>query len=69
MLLDTEEVIAQGFLGIIEHFRWRRVSIIVQDEKIFTAVGDVCVCVCVCVCMCVCVCVCVCMYVCVHLKI
>ena len=41
MLLETEEIIAQGFLGIIEYFEWKRVSIIVQDETLFTAVRNV----------------------------
>ena len=37
--------LAQGFLGIIKNFGWNRVSIIVQDENIFTAVRILCVCV------------------------
>ena len=41
MLLDTDEILAQGFLGIIEHFGWKRVSIIVQDETLFSAVRNV----------------------------
>ena len=41
MLLETEEIIAQGFLGIIEYFEWKRVSIVVQDETVFTAVRNV----------------------------
>ena len=38
-LLAADVLIAQGFLGIIENFGWRRVSIILQDENVFTAVS------------------------------
>ena len=37
-LLATEVLIAKGFYGIISHFGWKRVSIIAQDENLFTAV-------------------------------
>jgi hypothetical protein len=39
-LLATEVLIAQGFFGIISHFGWKRVSIIAQDENLFTAAID-----------------------------
>ena len=37
-LLATEVLNAQGFYGIIRHFGWRKVGVIVQDENLFTAV-------------------------------
>ena len=38
-LLATEVVNAQGFFGIINHFGWKRVGIISQDENLFTEVS------------------------------
>jgi ABC-type branched-subunit amino acid transport system substrate-binding protein len=39
--LATEVLIAQGFYGIIQHFGWKRVGIISQDENLFTQSVDV----------------------------
>ena len=39
-LLETEVLIARGFFGIISHFGWKRVRIIIQDESLFTAVRE-----------------------------
>ena len=39
-MLATEVLIAQGFYGIIQHFGWKRVGIISQDENLFTQVNE-----------------------------
>lgn len=45
-LLSSDVNLAYGFYGIIRRFQWRRVSIIVQDESLFTVVRlSLCVCV------------------------
>ena len=39
-LLETEVLVAKGFLGIINYFKWKRIRIIAQDESVFIAVRE-----------------------------
>ncbi|CAI8039799.1 Gamma-aminobutyric acid type B receptor subunit 1 [Geodia barretti] len=39
-LVATDVLGAHGFFGIIQHFGWRKVRLVVQDENIFTATMD-----------------------------
>ena len=39
-LLATNVLPAHGFYGIIQHFGWKRIGLIVQDEKLYTAVSQ-----------------------------
>lgn len=38
-LLPTDEPMANAYFAVIKQFKWRRVSLIVQDENLFTVVG------------------------------
>ena len=38
-LLAPDAGLADGFLAIIEHFGWRRVALIFQDENLLTVVS------------------------------
>ena len=37
-LLAAESQIAQGFFKIITHYGWKRISLIIQNENLFTVV-------------------------------
>ena len=45
-MLASETFFAYGYLGITQHFGWKRVAIIVEDATVFTEVKMGCVCVC-----------------------
>ena len=38
-LLVSDQNLAYGFYSIIQRYKWRRVSILVQDENLFTLVS------------------------------
>ena len=38
-LVATDVLGAHGFFGIIQHFGWKKVRLVAQDENIFTAVS------------------------------
>ena len=38
-ILATEADLAFGFYSIIRHFKWKRVTILLQEENLFTAVS------------------------------
>ncbi|CAI7989811.1 Gamma-aminobutyric acid type B receptor subunit 1, partial [Geodia barretti] len=40
-LVATNLLGAHGFFGIIQHFGWRKVRLVAQDENVFTATMDV----------------------------
>ena len=38
-LVATNLLGAHGFFGIIQHFGWRKLRLVAQDENVFTAVS------------------------------